>query len=375
MGRPREDQLEIKVHPGRGGPSSRPRPPPPRRPYEPFKSWIPWLVPTIFMVNVVVFIMSMYLNNCPRNSTDCIGQSLLGPFAFQSFRENPLLGPSAATLQKMGALVVKRVTENHEVWRIFSCMWLHAGVFHVLANMISLTFVGIRLEQEFGFIRIGLLYFIAGVGGSLMSSLFRKDTISVGASGALFGLLGAMLSELITNWTIYENKISALITLIFIIALNLAVGVLPHVDNFAHLGGFWTGFFIGFVIFVRPQFGYVSQKNSGAGHFPSSSVKSKYKAYQYILLIISLLILVIGFILGFIFVLRGVNGNDYCPWCHYLSCIPTPFWSCVDANCNSSLLGNQVNMTCIPTNKTGSFILQNGNNTLELQKICSHLCS
>ena len=54
--------------------------------------------------------------------------------------------------------------------------------------------------------RIGFLYLIAGFGGSLMSSLFIQTGISVGASGALFGLLGSMLSELITNWTIYANK-------------------------------------------------------------------------------------------------------------------------------------------------------------------------
>lgn len=55
--------------------------------------------------------------------------------------------------------------------------------------------------------RIGPLYVISGIGGSLLSGLFIESTISVGASGALFGLLGAMLSELIANWTIYANKV------------------------------------------------------------------------------------------------------------------------------------------------------------------------
>lgn len=55
--------------------------------------------------------------------------------------------------------------------------------------------------------RIGLLYLIAGFGGSLLSALFIRSNISVGASGALFGLLGAMLSELLTNWTSYVNKV------------------------------------------------------------------------------------------------------------------------------------------------------------------------
>lgn len=57
-------------------------------------------------------------------------------------------------------------------------------------------------------VRIGILYVISGFGGSLLSALFIKSGISVGASGALFGLLGGMLSELLINWTIYANKVN-----------------------------------------------------------------------------------------------------------------------------------------------------------------------
>lgn len=57
--------------------------------------------------------------------------------------------------------------------------------------------------------RIGIIYLVSGFGGSILSSLFIHGNISVGASGALFGLLGAMLSELITNWSIYTNKVIA----------------------------------------------------------------------------------------------------------------------------------------------------------------------
>lgn len=57
--------------------------------------------------------------------------------------------------------------------------------------------------------RIGIVYLLSAFGGSVMSALFIQNGVSVGASGALFGLLGAMLSELITNWTIYANKASS----------------------------------------------------------------------------------------------------------------------------------------------------------------------
>lgn len=88
-------------------------------------------------------------------------------------------------------------------------------------------------------------------------------------------------------------KLAALLTLLFIIVINLAVGVLPHVDNFAHIGGFISGFLLGFVFLVRPQFGWVSQRNASRRH-NSTSAKPKYKAYQYVLWIVSLLLLITG---------------------------------------------------------------------------------
>lgn len=187
--------------------------------------------------------------------------------------------------------------------------------------MISLIFVGVRLEQQFGFWKVGLVYLISGVGGSVLSVLFISNGVSVGASGALFGLLGAMLSELITNWTIYTNRLAAMANLLIIAAINLAIGILPHVDNFAHIGGFATGFLLGFVLLIQPRFGWSEQPFGG-------KTKSKYTAYQIILLIIALIVTIAGFAVGLLMVFRGVNGNDHCNWCHYLSCVPTSSWKC-----------------------------------------------
>lgn len=291
------------------------------------KQWTSWLIPMFIVANIGVFIAVMYVNNCPRNNLGFEGACVarfLGRFSFQPLKENPLFGPSSDALEKMGALDWNKVVHRHQGWRLIACMWLHAGVIHLLANMLSLVFIGIRLEQQFGFIRVGIIYLLSGFGGSIMSTLFIHQNISVGASGALFGLLGAMLSELLTNWTIYSNKIAALLTLVVIIVINLAVGILPHVDNFAHIGGFLTGFLLGFIVLLRPQFGWYESRNLPA----DARVKSKHKAYQYVLLLIALALLITGFTVGLVMLFRGVNGNDHCSWCHYLSCVPTSKWKC-----------------------------------------------
>ncbi|XP_024631648.1 RHOMBOID-like protein 1 isoform X2 [Medicago truncatula] len=350
--------VEVKVHPRRGSPSSSSNPPVTRdRDFRLFKQWVPWLIPTFVFANVVVFIFTMYVNDCPENAFHgtCVAP-FLGRFSFQPLKENPLFGPSSFTLQKMGALEVDKVVHEHEGWRLVSCIWLHGGAIHVLANMLSLLFIGIRLEQEFGFVRIGFLYVISGFGGSLLSSLFIQTGISVGASGALFGLLGGMLSELFINWTIYANKMAALLTLIIIVVINLAVGVLPHVDNFAHLGGFGSGFFLGFVVLIRPQFKWISQQQSKSGSHAFSVKQNK-------------------FIAGMVLLFRGVNLNERCSWCHYLSCVPTSKWSCQEQSiyCETTEFGNQLNITCMSNGRSDIYPLSNTSSS-DRQQLCSQLC-
>ncbi|KAL2485218.1 RHOMBOID-like 1 [Abeliophyllum distichum] len=339
-----------------------------------FKKWVPWLIPSFVVVNTVMFVITMYVNNCPKNSVSCVA-GFLGRFSFQPFKENPLLGPSSSALEKMGALDVSKVVHKHEGWRLITCMWLHGGVFHLLANMLSLLVIGIRLEQEFGFVRIGLLYLISGLGGSLLSALFIQSNISVGASGALFGLLGGMLSELITNWTMYANKVAALVTLVIIIAINLAVGILPHVDNFAHIGGFLSGFLLGFVFLIRPQFGWVNQRYAPTG-YSSISTKPKFKMYQCILWAFSLILLIVWFTVGLVLLLRGVDLNDNCSWCHYLSCVPTSRWSCntQPVSCLSEQTGaGQYTLTCSNNGRSKSYSLLNPT-TSQIQGLCVQLC-
>ncbi|KAL5195179.1 RHOMBOID-like protein 2 [Glycine soja] len=295
--------------------------------YDSETHWTSWLVPMFVVANIAVFVITMYINNCPRNNLRFQGRCVarfLGRFSFQPMQENPLLGPSSSTLTKMGALRWDNVVNRHQGWRLFTCIWLHAGVIHLLANMLSLVFIGIRLEQQFGFIKIGIIYLVSGFGGSVLSSLFIRDHISVGASGALFGLLGAMLSELITNWTIYSNKAMALITLLVIIVINLGIGILPHVDNFAHIGGFLVGFLLGFILLPRPQFSWLEQRRLPAG----VGMKSKYKAHQYVLWIVSLILLIAGLSTALVMLFRGEKGYDHCHWCRYLTCVPTSKWEC-----------------------------------------------
>ncbi|KAK6912204.1 Peptidase S54, rhomboid domain [Dillenia turbinata] len=272
--------------------------------------WFPWLVPLFVIANVAMFCIEMYVNDCPSrlDPDDCLFYSTLGRLSFQPFNENRLLGPSEVTLIELGALQRDAVLKHGEEWRLLSCIWLHGGAIHLLANMLSLMLVGVRHEQEFGFHRIGPLYVLSGLSGSLLSCLHLDVTkTSVGASGALFGLLGAMLSELITNWSIYANKCAAMMSLILISGLNLAVGFLPGVDSYAHIGGFVSGFLLGFILLMRPQYGYVNPKYISPGY--SVKKKSKYNCFQYFFLATATIIFLLGNMIGWIMLFKGGDNS------------------------------------------------------------------
>lgn len=101
---------------------------------------------------------------------------------------------------------------------------------------------------------MGILYIISGIGGNLASAIFLPDLLSVGASGtpivtihsigALFGVIGLALVSNIKNWSSTHKPCRSLVGLCISIIITLAIGLLPLVDNFCHLGGLITGSFV-----------------------------------------------------------------------------------------------------------------------------------
>lgn len=319
-----------------------PPPPPPPLRAEPRKSLtrIPWLISSIIVACLVVFIVTMAVNNCPghlHRQRHCVMQ-FLGRLSFEPLNVNPMFGPTSRTLLKMGALNSNMVKFYGQGWRLVSCTWLHAGVVHMVSNLLGISFLGVRIEQEFGIVRTAVLYLLSGFSSAVFSALFLGDSISVGASGALFGLVGATVAELLMNWGLYQNRVHALVTLFFLIVINLAVGLLPFVDNFAHIGGLVAGFLLGLVLLVKPQMGWVDSNDSSAlaaaaiaaahselGGVPHTKKHSTCQTWARAFAAIVFLAL---FVTGTVVLFSKSDVAKSCSWCHYLSCIPTDFWSC-----------------------------------------------
>lgn len=143
------------------------------------------------------------------------------------------------TLVKLGAKVNVLINDG-QPWRLITSAFLHGGLAHIAFNMYALKIIGSEVEYVYGKIKYISIYLISALGGSVFSYIFNSDSISVGASGAIFGLLGAMIIFGIKH----KNKVGKeyIINLLKVLLINIFIGVtLSNIDNGAHIGGLIFG--------------------------------------------------------------------------------------------------------------------------------------
>jgi membrane associated rhomboid family serine protease len=134
-----------------------------------------------------------------------------------------------------------------QYWRFITPIFLHVNALHVGLNMLNLLILGVYLEKLMGHMRLLFIYLVTGVISTIASFYFAPSELSVGASGAIFGLVGAYsIFILMHRRAMNRQGIPAIIELIVIVGLNLGLGiVIPNVDNYAHVGGLISGCFLG----------------------------------------------------------------------------------------------------------------------------------
>jgi rhomboid protease GluP len=204
-----------------------------RQPYSPVR-----LTPVntvIFVINVIAFLILHYTG---------------------------VFGGEAQMLGK-GSLSWYYIKEGKEYYRILTSMFMHADWSHLINNMIVLLFIGENLERAVGKIKYLFIYFGAGIIAGITSisynmwneyskSPFEKLTYSVGASGAIFGVVGAILLIVIIN----KGRLEEISTrqMILFIVLSLYSGIMnARIDQAAHIGGFLAGLLIAVIVYRRPK--------------------------------------------------------------------------------------------------------------------------
>ena len=154
-----------------------------------------------------------------------------------------------------GALVTAKVLMNGELYRIFTAMFIHGGIEHLVNNMLMLVTVGAIVEQYTGHGFFIILYLISGIFGNLLSMAYEVrnnlNWISVGASGAIMGVVGFLVVWLVVNRRKFLKNKSLMIRLgLLAIFLVQACFFQEGANTVAHLGGFLTGVVLGIINIV-----------------------------------------------------------------------------------------------------------------------------
>ena len=155
-----------------------------------------------------------------------------------------------------GSIVPPLIWDYGQYWRLITAMFLHGDgtpqgtLLHLFVNLLSLYNIGRIFELMFGSRRFVVIYFLAGIAASVTSAMHIEGS-SVGASGAIFGILGALVSSILRSPRLRSDKMARSIVnqCVFWMVANIAIGFsIPQIDNAAHIGGLIAGLILGAVV-------------------------------------------------------------------------------------------------------------------------------
>ncbi len=170
-------------------------------------------------------------------------------FILMSLSGTNIFTPDSASLITWGANL-KMLTLDGEWWRLLTSCFLHIGIIHLLMNMYALLYIGMLLEPLIGRKRFLSAYLLTGICSSLLSLWWHDQTISAGASGAIFGMYGMFLALLTTNLIEKEARNEMAKSIVIFVGFNLLYGMKAGIDNAGHIGGLISGIAIGFAYLV-----------------------------------------------------------------------------------------------------------------------------
>ncbi|XP_062859880.1 inactive rhomboid protein 1 isoform X2 [Trichomycterus rosablanca] len=203
-----------------------------------------------------------------------------------------------------------------QFYRLWLSLFLHAGILHCLVSVCFQMTILRDLEKLAGWLRISIIYILSGVTGNLASAIFIPYRAEVGPAGSQFGILACLFVELFQSWQILTRPWRAFIKLLCVVLFLFAFGLLPWIDNFAHICGFISGFFLSFAFLPYISFGRVDM----------------YRKRCQILVSLALFLGIFSSLVV-LFYIYPVK----CEWCELLTCIPLTDKFCEKYDLNAHL--------------------------------------
>ena len=167
-------------------------------------------------------------------------------YVYTSIIGNNFIETSDSVIRVYGQ--VNALVYEGAYWQLFTAMFIHADLLHLFGNMFFLLIFGLRAEELFSTTEYFLIYLLSGLAGNLLTLLW-PEVVSVGASGAIFGMFGAC--TIYVRRAIGQSIMSALMYAFF---LFMITSFSPNVNFLAHLGGLVAGLLIGYLLAVKRKF-------------------------------------------------------------------------------------------------------------------------
>ncbi|KAJ3572525.1 hypothetical protein NP233_g3032 [Leucocoprinus birnbaumii] len=190
-------------------------------------------------------------------------------------------------------------------FRFITPIFLHAGIVHILLNMLAQMTLSAQIEREMGSMGFLITYFAGGIFGNVLGGNFSLVGVpSVGASGAIFSSVAVTWVDLFAHWKYHYRPVRRLIFQTIELVIGVAIGYIPYVDNFAHIGGFVMGLLVGTVFYP---------------------VISETRRHRLITWAFKLAAIPLAIILYVVLIRNFYTSDPYaaCSGCRYLSCFPT----------------------------------------------------
>ena len=311
----------------------------------------PWFTWIISIVQIGIFVGELINNLILTNS-----------LIEKDFSLNPLIGPSPYVLIQMGSSFpicmhwVEGIEKNessreypcpngnkrgctlselcgfegvsgqpNQWYRFILPICLHAGFVHLILNLFTQLMVVRDIEKKIGVIRVSCIYFVSGIFGFILGGNFASEGLSrMGCSGCLFGILAVALLDLFYHWkqTKYP-KIQLIIHLVNIL-INFGIGLLPGIDNFSHVGGFFMGLLLGIIILGSPANFRLCQQPS-EGNICQQFFSNRRKRW-WIWCFVRCFSLIIAAGLFSFLIENFYSQRVKCSSCIYISCLPVNGW-------------------------------------------------
>lgn len=190
---------------------------------------------------------NFFIPKAPHTATTILVYLNLLVFIVGLMMGHDFVNPLGKELLDFGGMRIQEVNKG-EYWRILTAMFIHSGIFHLGMNMLVLGFVGSLVEGILKPFRFVIVYLLAGLSGALVSLYWNDASVIVGASGAIFGIIGIVLA--FSAMKVFPRGTNPMFLKIFLpyIGINILFGLVSPADNAGHLGGLAGGFILGLLL-------------------------------------------------------------------------------------------------------------------------------